>query len=297
MGKDIYEEYASAKKIYDEASKILGIDVAGICFEDEERLNKTENTQIAILVTSLAILEVLRENGIEAKVATGLSLGEYTALIHSKIISFEEGIKLVRKRGELMQNLVPEGNWKMVAVLGLNSEKIEEVCKQVNEEIGFVVPANYNYSGQTVVSGEEKAVEEVSKRVMEEGAKKAILLNTSGPFHTNKLENARKEFEKELEKIQINNLEGKIEIIKNITGTPYKKEDNIKEILAKHMISPIRFDKTIRYFFENNIDTFVEIGPGKTLTGFIKKENVGGGDLKTYNINNVETLKEFIKIM
>lgn len=290
MGKDIYENFDKAREIYDRASHVVGIDISKICFEGpEEELNKTENTQIAILVTSLAMLEVLKEKGIKPDVAAGLSLGEYTALIYSGAISLEEGIKLVRKRGQLMQSLVPKGNWKMAAILGLENEVVENICENINEKVGFVVPANYNYQGQIVVSGEEKAVEKVIRVANEKGAKRAILLNTSGPFHTKKLEEAKVEFQKELENINVN--QSNITVIKNMDGLPYKEEDNIKGILADHMVSPVRFDKTIEYILESGIETFIEIGPGKTLTGFIRKVNK---DVYTININNLDSLKELI---
>ena len=155
MGKDIYEKYDEAKKIYDEASRISGIDVKKLCFEGpEEELNRTENTQIAILTTSLAILEVLKEKGIEADMATGLSLGEYGALIYAGMISFKDGIKLIQKRGYYMENLLPNQKFSMAAIIGLDAEKIEEVCKEISRENKFIVVANYNCSVQTVISGQ-----------------------------------------------------------------------------------------------------------------------------------------------
>ena len=202
MGKDIYEKYEEARKIYDEASKISGVDIKKICFEGpEEILNKTENTQLAILVTSLAILEVLKKKGIEAEIATGLSLGEYTALIYSEILSFEQGIKLVQKRGYFMGNLVPKEEFSMAAVIGTENSIIEEVCNKLKKEGKFVTPANYNYSGQTVISGEKKAIEEATEILKEQGIKRIIPLKTSGPFHTEKLDLAKAEYEKELEKV------------------------------------------------------------------------------------------------
>ena len=187
MGKDIYEKYEEAKKIYEKASEISGIDVKKICFEGpEEELNKTENTQIAILTTSLAILEILKNKGIEADIATGLSLGEYGALIYSGIITFEDGIKLIQKRGFYMGNLIPKEEYLMAAVIGLEVNKIEEVCSQIREKGKFVVPANYNCSVQTAISGTKEAVEEAMQKLKDEGAKRVIPLKTSGPFHTSK---------------------------------------------------------------------------------------------------------------
>ena len=293
MGRDIYEKYASARNTYINASKILGIDVAELCFSStEEDINRADNAQIAILVTSLATLEVLKEKEIHAEISAGLSLGEYTACIYGGMIGFEDGLRLVQKRGEFMQELTPAGDWKMVAIIGLGAGIIEETCKKVSEKTGFVAPSNYNYSEQVVISGEAEAVEEATQLLNQKGAKKISFLNTTGPFHTIKLEKAEKEFEKELEKINIETLRSSsklIPVIKNIDGLPYNENDNIKEIWAKHMISPVRFDKAIEYMKSQKIDNFIEIGPGKTLTGFIKREIK---DVNLLNINNARILEQ-----
>ena len=292
MGKDIYERYDEAKKIYDEASKISGMDVKKLCFEGpEEELNQTENTQIAILTTSLAILEVLKAKGIKADIATGLSLGEYGALIYAGIISFEDGIKLIQKRGYYMGNMIPNEKFSMAAVIGLDSKKIEEVCKQIAQEDKFIVVANYNCSVQTVISGEENAIDEAMKVLKEAGAKRIIKLNTSGPFHTIKLEKAKQAYEKELENIKFN-MNNSVKVIKNIDGTYYNENDNIKEILANHIISPVRFDKAIKLMEKEKVEEYIEIGPGRTLTGFIKKEN---REANTFNINSLESLEKFFE--
>lgn len=290
MGKDIYEKYEVARKIYDEASEISGIDIKKICFEGpEDELNKTENTQIAILTTSLAMLEVLKQNGIEADVAVGLSLGEYGALIYSGILSFRQGIELIKKRGYFMGNMLPKEEYSMAAVIGLESEKIENVCKEISSNGKFVVPANYNCSIQTAISGESDAIDEAIEKLKELGARKVVKLKTSGPFHTIKLEEAKKAYEKELEKVTFSS--SKIKVIKNLDGTYYQEKDNIREILANHIINPVRLDKAIQLMKEEEIDEYIEIGPGKVLTGFVKKDNK---DANTYNINNVDTLEEFL---
>lgn len=271
MGKDIYEKYEEARNIYDKASKILGIDMKKLCFEtSKEELSKTENTQIAIAVTSLAILEVLKKNGIEADVCVGLSLGEYVALIYSGILSLEDGLKLLKKRGTYMGSLVPNEEFAMAAVIGLESSKIEQTCEELQNKGLFVSIANYNYSMQTVISGNKEAVEQATINLKELGAKKVVALNTSGSFHTKKLQKAKAYYEKELETIKFNK-SNKI-VIKNIDGKPYEEGDNKKEILAKHIISPVRFDKSIEFIKDKGIETFIEIGPGKTLIGFVKKE-------------------------
>ena len=293
MGKDIYEKYEVARKIFDEASEISGIDIKEICFKGmQEELNKTQNTQIAMLVTSLAILEVLKENGIKADIATGLSLGEYGALIYSGILNFKDGIKLIKKRGLYMGTKLPNEKYAMAAVIALDSKKIEEICKEFCENGKFVVPANYNCSTQTVVSGEESAIEEIIEKLKEAGAKRVIPLKTSGPFHTNKLEEAKLAYEKELENVIFNKIDdNNIKVIKNIDGTYYSDDDNIKEILAKHIISSVRFDKAIELMKQENVDEYIEIGPGKILTGFIKKDNK---EANVFNISDAQSLEKYL---
>ena len=291
MGKDIYENYIEAKNMYKYVQDITKKDIAKISFEGpEEELNKTQNTQICILTMSLAILEVLKKHNIDAQISSGLSLGEYTALIYSNILNLEEGIKIVQKRGELMQNLVPKGNWSMAAIIGSDPNTVQEVCKNVKS--GFVVPANYNCTGQIVISGEKEAVEEAMENLKTAGAKKTVILKTSGPFHTVKLSKAAEELGKELENIHIQKTQKTV--IKNIDGMPYKETDNIKEILQKHIISPVQFEKTINQMLQMGVDTFVEIGPGKTLSGFIKRTNK---EVKILNINDANTLEEAIKFL
>lgn len=288
MGKDIYNSYEEAKKIYEIASDITGKDIAKLCFEGpEEELNKTENTQLAILVTSLAVLEVIRSKGIKANICTGLSLGEYGALIYSGYLTLEEGIRLIQKRGYYMGNKIPNEEYKMAAVMGVESSIIEETCRKVE---GFVVPANYNYSGQTVISGNTEAVEKAIELLKEKGARKIVELKTSGPFHTKKLEEAKLAFSQELEKATFSI--GEVPVIKNIDGTTYQKEDNIQEILANHIVSPVRFDKIIQKMDEEGIDTYIEIGPGKALSGFVKKENK---EAAVYNICDMESLEKLLE--
>lgn len=292
MGKDLYEEFEEVRNIYDKASKILGFDIAKLTFESsEEKLAETQNTQITILVMCLGILEVLKKNNIQADISAGLSLGEYTALMYSDNISFEDGINIVRKRGELMQNCVPEGQWSMAAVLGLEDLVVETICKQITNH--FVVPANYNCLGQVVVSGDKEGIKEVIEKAKECGAKRVIELKTSGPFHTSKLKMASDKLREELQNITINKDTKRI-VLKNIDGKPYKTDDDYKEILANHVINPVRFKGTVENMIEMGADTFVEIGPGKTLAGFVKKVNK---EVATININSVETLKQAIELL
>lgn len=291
MGKDLYNEYEEVKKVYDKVKELTNIDIAKISFEGpEEVLNETKNTQLAILTMSLGILEILKKHNIVADIEAGLSLGEYTALIDSKVLSFEEGVKLVQKRGEYMQELLPEGNWQMAAVIGLEDEQVEDICKSVKS--GFVVPANYNCVGQVAISGEENAVQEARELATKNGAKRVLVLKTAGPFHTSKLIDASNALRIELKKVKISEIQTKV--IKNLDGEFYKATDDVKDILARHIISPVRFSKTIENMLNSGIDTFIEIGPGKTLSGFVKRTKTDK-EIKILNINNVESLEEVIK--
>ena len=291
MGKEIYEQYEEARNVYEKVEKILDIDVKKLCFQGpEEELMKTENTQIAILTTSLAILAVLEKNNIKAEIATGLSLGEYTALIYGSFLKFEDGIKLIQKRGYYMGNFLPEEEFAMAAVIGMDSNIIEEECLKVKEQGKFVVPANYNCKVQTVISGSKEGVEVVSEKLKELGAKRVISLKTSGPFHTEKLAKAKELYEKELEKVSFEKGNG-VKVIKNIDGTLYSQDENIQEILAKHIVSPVRFDKAIEFMKEQGITDFIEIGPGKALTGFVKKDYP---EAEINNVSNVQTLQDTI---
>ena len=288
MGKDLYEKYPEYRSIYEKVNEITGQKIDELTFNStEEELSQTKNTQIAILTMSLAILEILKKENISAEASMGLSLGEYTALIYSGALSFEDGIKIVQKRGELMQNLCPEGDWSMAAILGLDEEKINEICANITT--GFVSPANYNCTGQIVISGEKSAVLEAIENAKQEGAKKAIELKTSGPFHTCELTDASEALKKEFEPIEIGNFETKV--IKNIDGKPYEPQDDVKEILANHIINPVRFVNGLQTMIDMGIDTFIEIGPGKTLSGFVKRTSK---DVKILNINDVESLENVI---
>ncbi len=288
MGKDLYDEYEEYRNVYNKVKEITGVDVADITFNSsEEVLSQTKNTQICILTMSLAILELLKKENIKAIASCGLSLGEYSALINSKAITFEDGVKIVKTRGELMQNLCPDGTWSMAAILGLDEEAVSNVCNEITS--GFVAPANFNCPGQIVISGEKVAVDEAIEKLKMLGAKRALELKTSGPFHTKMLENASSALRKELENIQINTFETKV--IKNIDGKEYLESDDVKDILSNHIINPVRFEESLRTMIDMGIDTFVEIGPGKTLSGFVKKID---RTLKTYNINDIESYKNTI---
>lgn len=293
MGEDLYKQYEEVKIVYDKVKAITGIDIAKISFEGpEEKLNTTQNTQLAVLTNSLGILNILNKNNILPSMSAGLSLGEYTALINNKVISFEDGVRLVTKRGKYMQEKVPNKQWQMAAIIGLNETSIINICRQVKS--GFVVPSNFNTKDQIVISGEKEAVLEAISIAKENGAKRAMTLNTAGPFHTEKLVEAADMLKEELNKVTFN--VDNLSVIKNLDGKLYTKEDNIKEVLYYHMINPVRFDKVIETMLESGIDVFIEIGPGKTLSGFVKKMSKNN-DIKIMNINDVKTLNQTLELL
>ena len=250
IGKDFYDNYKEAREVFDLANKVTEMNIKELCFEaPDEELKKTQNAQLCIATMSLAVLEILNKNEIKAEYTAGLSLGEYVALVYGRFLSMKDCFKLLKMRGYFMENLIPDEEYSMSAIIGLNSKEIEEVCENIRKKGKFVVPANYNYSGQTVISGNKEAVLEAMKELKEKGAKRAIELNTSGPFHTEKLEEASKEYEKELKKITFGKGNG-VKVIKNIDGKLYTESDNFVDILSKHIVNPVRFDKAIKLMEE-----------------------------------------------
>ena len=292
MGKDLYDKYEEIREVYKKASEISGKDIAELTFNSTmEELSKTENTQLAIATMSLGILKVLENKGINPEITVGLSLGEYPALISGGYLSFEDGITLLKHRGYLMGNKVEPGNYSMAAIIGLDSKIIEEVCSEIAAKGIFISPANYNYSGQTVISGEEEAINLAIEALKEKGAKRALKLATGGPFHTTKLNEAKELYTEKLREVKFNTQAPKAKVIKNLDGTFYNENDDMVDVLSRHIVSSVRFDKAIKTMQDYGIDTYVEIGPGKTLTGFVRKENK---EANVVNINSVETLEAFL---
>ena len=292
MGKDLYDKYEEIREVHKKASEISGKDIAELTFNSTmEELSKTENTQLAIATMSLGILKVLENNGINPEITVGLSLGEYPALISGGYLSFEDGITLLKHRGYLMGNKVEPGNYSMAAIIGLDSKIIEEVCSEIAAKGIFISPANYNYSGQTVISGEEEAINLAIEALKEKGAKRTLKLATGGPFHTTKLNEAKELYTEKLKEVKFNTQAPKAKVIKNLDGTFYNENDDMVDVLSRHIVSSVRFDKAIKTMQDYGIDTYVEIGPGKTLTGFVRKENK---EANVVNINSVETLEAFL---
>lgn len=292
MGKDLYDKYEEIREVYKKASEISEKDIAELTFNSTmEELSKTENTQLAIATMSLGILKVLENKGVKPDVTVGLSLGEYPALISGGYLSFEDGIILLKHRGYLMGNKVEPGNYSMAAIIGLDSKIIEEVCAEIAAKGMFISPANYNYSDQTVISGDEEAINLAIEALKEKGAKRALKLATGGPFHTTKLNDAKELYTEKLKEVKFNTEAPKAKVIKNLDGTFYNENDDMVDVLSRHIVSSVRFDKAIKTMQDYGIETYVEIGPGKTLTGFVRKENK---EANVVNINSVETLEAFL---
>lgn len=288
MGKELYDEFSIVRETFDQASNELEMDLAEICFNEDDRLHWTPITQPAILTLSHAIEQVVRAEGIHPDKVAGLSLGEYTALVSSEVFSFKEAVNLVHKRGTFMDEAVPEGIGKMSAVMGLDAEVVEEVCKKVSNE-DYVAPANYNMPGQLVIAGTKQGVEKATQELEEAGAKRIIPLNVSGPFHTELLEPAAKQLEKELEKATIHSLS--IPVYSNTTGQAYNGKEDVRPLLVKQVMSPVRFEQMIKQMIADGTDTFIEIGPGKTLRSFIKKID------RNVTVKNIENNKQLQKVI
>lgn len=289
MGKDFYENSESARAVFDRASEILDLDMKELCFEENDRLDLTEYTQAALVTTCLAMTKVVSEHGIRPDVTAGLSLGEYCAIAIAGGMSEEDAIRTVRKRGILMQNTVPAGEGAMAAVLGLEASAIEEVIA----DIEGVTIANYNCPGQIVITGVTAKVEEASEKLKAAGAKRVVMLNVSGPFHSPLLKSAGEELLKELENVEIHKLE--IPYVTNVTAEYIQNEEEIKGLLGQQVSSSVRWEQSIRKMIEEGVDTFVEIGPGKTLAGFMRKIS---RDVAMYNIGtweDVEKVAEALK--
>jgi [acyl-carrier-protein] S-malonyltransferase len=289
MGKEIAENYSEAMNIFNLASDRLGIDMKKLCFEgDEEELKKTENTQPSILTTSIALLEVLRLKGIEPEVTAGLSLGEYSALVASKAISFVDAVALVKKRGKYMQEAVPAGEGTMAAIMGMERDSVME-CLKMASGFGVVEAANFNCPGQIVIAGHTKAVEHACILLKERGAKRAIMLPVSAPFHSSLLKPAGDRLALELEKVDISDNE--LPVVSNVNAQVIMNKYEIKRCLVEQVSNSVLWEDSIKHMAEMGVDTFIEVGPGKTLSGFVKKIDKS---LYVYNVEDIESLENTI---
>ncbi len=285
MGKDFYENSELAKAVYDKASELLQIDMKALCFEENEKLDLTEYTQAALVTTCLAMTKVVEERGLKPDVTAGLSLGEYCAISVAGGMKEEDAISLVRKRGILMQNTVPAGEGAMAAILGMDASVIEEGIK----DLEGVTVANYNCPGQIVITGETKAVEKAAEILKEAGAKRAVLLNVSGPFHSPMLKQAGEELAKEMEKVEMEPLQ--IPYVTNVTAEYVTDIRETKKLLAEQVAASVRWQESVERLIAEGVDTFVEIGPGKTLAGFLRKID---RSVKVYNIGTWEDIDKVV---
>ena len=290
MGADFYENSASVRKLFDEAGEQLGLDMKALCFEENDLLDQTEYTQAAMVTTCLAMTEVLMERGVRPDITAGLSLGEYAAISVAGGLEPIDAIRLVRKRGILMQHTVPAGEGAMCAILGLDAEKIEAVTA----EIEGVSVANYNCPGQIVITGKTKAVEKAAEHLKEAGAKRTVMLNVSGPFHSTLLLPAAKELEMELDKTEFHEL--MIPYITNVTAEAVTDVRKSPGLLVTQLTSSVRWQQSMEKMIADGVDTFIEIGPGKTLAGFMKKIDQNGGEASIYkcDVSDNVACKEFI---
>lgn len=275
MGKDFYENSSLARQVYDEASEALRLDMKTLCFTENEKLHRTEYTQAALVTTCLAMTRVVMEQGVKPDATAGLSLGEYCAIAAAGGMQGQDAIRLVRTRGMLMEQAVPAGTGGMCAVLGMDAERIEQVLAPLEG----VTIANYNCPGQIVITGEKQALEEAAKQLKAEGARRTMMLNVSGPFHSPYLEGAGKALKKELAMVELSPL--KVPYYTNVTGEKVQEIEKTKELLARQVASPVRWMQSVEAMRKDGIDTFIEIGPGRTLAGFLKKIDP---EAKVYNI-------------
>lgn len=270
MGKDLYDNFSAAKEIFDRADEVLGYSIRDICFQDEAKLGETEFAQPAILTMSIAALRVLEENGIRADMTAGLSLGEYSAYVASGAMDFEEAVALVQKRGKFMAEAVPSGEGAMYAIIGLDTALVEEACSEASAETGeLAVPANYNAPGQIVIAGKTAAAAKAAELAKEKGAKMAVQLKVSGPFHTELLQPAADKLGPELQKMHISPM--KIPVYTNVNAQVVPSEQDIIPILTRQICCPVRWEDIVRNMADAGADTFIELGPGKTLNGFVKR--------------------------
>ncbi len=289
MGKDFYDSFSCSKEVFEKANEVLDIDVKALCFEENDDIHITEFTQAAMVTASTAILKKLEEMGIKPDMTAGLSLGEYCALTASGVMSFEDAVKVVRQRGILMQDTVPAGKGAMSAVLGMKKEDIEAVLPNIE---GVVTIANYNCPGQIVISGETAAVAKAGDALKEAGAKRVLPLKVSGPFHSPMLKPAGEKLLDVLRDVEVCN--PKVPYVSNTTAEFVTSKDDVKELLGRQVYSSVCWEQSIERMIADGADTFIEIGPGKTLCGFMRKID---RKVKAINIAKVEDLEKVKEIL
>lgn len=285
MGKDFYEAYPECREVFEVASEASGLDIAKLCFEENEKINQTEYTQICMLTAEMAVLRAVEKSGITASVHGGLSLGEYGALVASKVMSLRDAFKVVRQRGILMQEAVPAGG-AMAAVLAMDAAKIEEICEKTE---GIVSIANYNCPGQIVITGQEAAVNAACEALKEAGAKRTVRLNVSGPFHSPMLKEAGEKLSKVLADVELAAFD--TPYITNVTANYVTSPEGVKELLCRQVCSSVRWQQSVERMIEDGVDTFIEMGPGKTLSGFMRKIS------RNVKMRNIENMADYEKVL
>ncbi len=288
MGKDFYETFPCAKEMIDLAEKVSGIPMKELLFEENENINITKYTQIAMLADELAIWSVLREKGVESAVNAGLSLGEYAALVASGVMTPEDAFRVVTKRGEYMQEAVPAGG-AMTAVLGADTAVIEKICEETE---GIVSIANYNCPGQIVITGEQKAVDAAAAALKEAGAKRCTPLNVSGPFHSAMLLPAGEKLAAELEQVEIHEIA--VPYITNVTADYVTDSSQVKELLKKQISSSVRWQQSVERMIADGVEVFIEIGPKKSLCGFMKRIDK---TVPAYHVDKVTDLESILEVI
>lgn len=292
MGQNVYENSEEARKVFDQASEAVGLDLKALCFEENDDINITEFTQVCLLTTSVAIMEELKTRGIRPDVAAGLSLGEYCALVAVDSMNYIDAAKAVRKRGIFMQEEVPAGEGTMAAILGLDAAEIDKNI----EEYDKVQVANYNCPGQIVISGETEQVKQAADKLKEAGAKRAVLLNVSGPFHSSLLTGAGEKLQNVLDDLTID--KPQIPYVANVNASYITEQEEIKPLLVKQVSNSVRWQQSVEAMVADGVDTFIEIGPGRTLAGFNKKIGKAiGKELTTYNVATMEDIDKVVEAL
>jgi [acyl-carrier-protein] S-malonyltransferase len=292
MGKNFYDSFPLAREIFDEANDALGMDLASLCFEGpEEELNLTFNTQPAILTVSYIAYRVLESEGVTPAAAAGHSLGEYSALAAGGAMSFSQAVSAVRRRGEYMQEAVPVGKGSMAAILGMDREKVETLCRQASSA-GVVEPANYNCPGQVVVSGSKSGVEHAVELARLDGAKKAMTLPVSAPFHSSLMKPVEQRLDSDLEKINFG--DPLFPVIANVSAEEITRGDQIRSSLVRQVSSPVLWEQSMSRMLEMGMDDFLEVGPGRVLSGLLKR--IPGG-MKAHNVEDLKSLDKTLRLL
>ncbi|MDD2494818.1 MAG: ACP S-malonyltransferase [Tissierellia bacterium] len=291
MGKDFYDNFIESREIFERANEVLGFDITKLCFEGPyEKLSETKITQPAILTVCMAIFEVIKKNKHNKPIVMGgLSLGEYSALTASDALDFETAVKLVYKRGNYMQNAVPIGEGGMAALMGCSEEDAICLCEHVTNNCDLLEPANFNCPGQIVVGGKLSAVDYAIKEASNFNIKRSVKLQVSAPFHTSMLKPAGDRLKQDLIKITFK--KPSCNVISNVDTNYYESENEIANKLEKQVYNPVKWEACVRKMIADGVDTFIEIGPGKSLCGFIKKID------KSVNFMNIEDLNSLEKVM